>query len=110
MTYIGEVVLNQFDDDNRSASFRIALQGKDFYGQGYGTEATKLIVDYGFSQLNLHRIELEVYDFNPRAQRVYEKAGFKKEGVKRDVLLWEGSYQSAIVMSILEDEWRDKND
>ena len=104
--YIGEVVLNEIDDDNRSASFRIAMQGKAYFGKGYGSEATRLIIEYGFETLNLHRIELEVYDFNRRAQRVYEKAGFVQEGVKRDVLLWEGNYQSAIVMSILEDEWR----
>ena len=106
MKYIGEAVLNEIDEDNRSASFRIAMQGKAYFGRGYGTEATRLLIDHGFGQLNLHRIELEVYDFNPRAQRVYEKVGFKKEGVRRDVLLWEGRYQSAIVMSILEDEWR----
>lgn len=109
MTYIGEVVLNEIDEENRSASFRIAMQGKEFYGKGYGTEATHLIIDYGFKELNLHRIELEVYDFNPRAQRVYEKVGFKKEGIKRDVLWWDEAYQSAIVMSILEDEWRAKH-
>ena len=104
--YLGEVVLNEIDDENRSASFRIALASSTYFGQGLGTEATRMIVEFGFSQLHLHRIELEVYDFNPRAQHVYEKVGFKKEGVRRDVLLWEGKYQSAIVMSILEDEWR----
>ena len=54
----------------------------------------------------MHRIELEVYDFNPRAQHVYEKAGFMREGVRREVLLWDGEYHDAIVMSILEDEFR----
>lgn len=107
--YIGEVVLNEIDDDNRSASFRIAMQSKEYFGQGYGSEATQLIIKYGFETLKLHRIELEVFDFNPRAQHVYEKAGFIKEGIKRDVLLWEGNYQSAIIMSILEDEWQAKN-
>ncbi|MFT5195456.1 MAG: RimJ/RimL family protein N-acetyltransferase [Candidatus Promineifilaceae bacterium] len=105
-SYIGEVVLNEIDDENRSASFRIAMSGSAYFGKGYGSEATRLIIDYGFSTLNLHRIELEVYDFNPRAQHVYEKCGFVKEGVKRDVLFWDGRYQSAIIMSILEDEWR----
>lgn len=106
--YIGEVVLNEIDEENRSADFRIAMKGKAYFGKGYGSEATRLIVDYGFKTLKLHRIELEVFDFNPRAQHVYEKAGFMKEGIKRDVLFWEGKYQSAIVMSILEDEWRER--
>lgn len=104
--YIGEAVLNEIDWVNRTASYRIALGGPATFGKGYGTEATRLIIDYGFCQLNLHRIELEVYAFNPRAQRVYAKVGFVREGVRRDVLLWEGQYHSAIVMSILEHEYR----
>lgn len=103
--YIGEVVLNEIDWENRTANFRIALAGQRYFGKGYGSEATRLIVDYGFKQLKLHRIELEVYDFNPRAQRVYEKAGFVREGVRRDVLLWDGEYHSAIVMSVLRHEY-----
>lgn len=103
--YIGEVVLNDIDALNRSASFRIALASSTHFGKGYGSEATRLIIDYGFRTLNLHRIELEVYDFNPRAQHVYEKIGFVREGVRRDVLRWDGVYQNAIIMSILEHEY-----
>ncbi len=105
-TYLGEVVLNDIDQINRSASFRIALASEKLFGRGYGTEATQLIVDFGFQSLKLHRIELEVYDFNPRAQHVYEKVGFVREGIRRDVLLWDGVYNSAIVMSILENEYK----
>ncbi len=105
-TYLGEVVLNDIDQINRSASFRIALASEKLFGRGYGTEATQLIVDFGFQSLKLHRIELEVYDFNPRAQHVYEKVGFVREGIRRDVLLWDGVYHSAIVMSILENEYK----
>jgi len=63
------------------------------------------MLKHGFETLKLHRIELGVYDFNPCAQHVYEKVGFVKEGVCRDVLLWDGKYQSSITMSMLEDEW-----
>ena len=107
--YIGEVVLNSIDWHNRSADFRIVLQQQQYFGKGYGTEATELIVAFGFEQLKLHRIELEVYDFNPRAQHVYEKIGFVREGLRRDVLLWEGTYHSAIVMSLLASEFRPKS-
>ena len=55
--------------------------------------------------IDLHRIELEVYDFNPRAAHVYEKAGFVREGVRRDVLYWQGHYHDAITMSILKPEY-----
>lgn len=106
-TYIGEAVLNEIDWVNRSANYRIALANKTYFGKGYGTEATKLVIDYGLRTLDLHRIELEVFDFNPRAQHVYEKVGFVFEGIRRDVLLWEGEYHNAIVMSILKPEYLD---
>jgi RimJ/RimL family protein N-acetyltransferase len=102
---LGEVVLNDISWENRSSNFRIALYSQEYFGKGYGTQATRLIIGYGFEQLNLHRIELEVYDFNPRAAHVYGKVGFRQEGVRRDALLWQGRYQNAIMMSILEDEY-----
>ena len=104
---LGEVVLNEISWENRSSNFRIGLYNQAFFGKGYGTQATRLILKFGFEALNLHRIDLEVYDFNPRAAHVYEKVGFKREGVKRDVLLWDGRFQDAIVMSMLEDEYRE---
>lgn len=107
--YVGEVVLNSIDFENRVASFRIALNSSANFGKGYGTEATRLILQHGFERLNLHRIELEVYEFNPRAQHVYEKVGFVREGMRRKTLLWDGEYQGAIIMGILEDEWRAAN-
>jgi RimJ/RimL family protein N-acetyltransferase len=102
---LGEAVLNGIDRENRSASFRIVLFDSADFGRGYGGQATRLLVAYGFEQLGLHRIELEVYDFNPRAEHVYRKAGFRREGMRRDVLLWDGIYHSAIVMSLLRPEY-----
>lgn len=85
---------------------------KAFFGKGYGTQATQMILAYGFEQLDLHQIDLEVYDFNPRAARVYENVGFMREGVKRDALLWDGTYHDAVVMSMLKPEYvqRRRND
>ncbi len=103
--FIGEVVLSSINAEERNANFRIALGNPKYFNKGYGSEATYLMLKHGFETLGLHRIELEVFDFNPRAQYVYEKVGFVKEGVHRDVLLWEGKYHNAITMSILEDEW-----
>ena len=104
--YVGEVVLNELDVNNNSCSFRIALgaRGQD---RGLGTEATRLVLGYAFERVGLHRISLEVYAFNPRARRVYEKVGFRPEGVLRDALLWEGQRFDAHVMSILAPEWRE---
>jgi RimJ/RimL family protein N-acetyltransferase len=101
---VGEAVLNEWDPGNESCSFRICLV-PGTYGHGLGTEATRLIVGYGFEKLGLHRVSLEVYAFNPRARRAYEKAGFVAEGVLRDALLWEGKRVDATVMSILAPEW-----
>jgi RimJ/RimL family protein N-acetyltransferase len=101
---VGEVVLNEWDAENESCNFRIAL-APGSHGHGLGTEATRLIVGYGFEQLGLHRISLEVYAFNPRAKRAYEKVGFVAEGVLRHALRWDGQRIDAVVMSILADEW-----
>ena len=97
--FAGEVVLNDLDRDNRSCNFRIGLLPA-FQGQGLGSEATRLIVSHAFA-IGLHRVELEVYAFNPRARRVYEKAGFVYEGTRRDALLWDAQWVDAIVMSVL---------
>ncbi|HSH03060.1 MAG TPA: GNAT family protein [Anaerolineae bacterium] len=104
--YIGEAVLNEIDRVNRVANYRIAIYEERFFGQGYGTEATRLMLQYAFEFLNLHRVELEVYAFNARAAHVYEKVGFRREGVRREVLLWDGEYYDAIVMGLLKREWQ----
>jgi RimJ/RimL family protein N-acetyltransferase len=101
---VGEAVLNEWESGNRSCSFRIMLgpRGRD---RGLGTESVRMIVGYGFEQLRMHRIALEVYSHNPRARRVYEKVGFVAEGVLRDALRFDGEWIDATVMSILASEW-----
>jgi RimJ/RimL family protein N-acetyltransferase len=104
---VGEAVLNDWDPGNESCNFRILI-GPNGRGRGLGTEATRLIVGYGFERLGLHRISLEVYAFNPRARRAYEKAGFRAEGVLRESLRYNGEWIDATVMSILAPEWASK--
>ncbi|QNP72609.1 GNAT family N-acetyltransferase [Streptomyces roseirectus] len=101
---VGEVVLNTWDPDARSCVFRTFL-GPRGRGRGLGTEATRLIVGHGFDQLGLHRIELAAYAFNPRALRVYEKVGFVREGLQREIELRDGAWVDEVVMAVLEDEW-----
>lgn len=105
-TFVGEVVLNEFEADDAACSFRILLLGPAIYGRGYGTAATRMVLRYGFDTVGLHRISLEVFDFNPRAERVYEKCGFRREGRKRDALLDGGRWHDAIIMAILETDRR----
>lgn len=102
--FVGDLAITGLNPDNRSCGFRIALD-QAAVGRGLGTEATRLVLDYVFS-LGLHRIDLEVYDFNPRARHVYEKVGFVYEGTQRDALLWDGEWVDAHVMSILETDPR----
>jgi RimJ/RimL family protein N-acetyltransferase len=101
---VGEAVLNQWDPGSQSCNFRILI-GPSGQNRGLGSEATRLIVGYGFDQLGLHRISLEVYAFNPRARRAYEKAGFRAEGVLRESLRYGDQWIDATVMSILASEW-----
>ena len=103
---VGEVVLNDIDSINRSANIRIGLFAPQHFGKGYGSEAMLLMLHYGFGRLNLHRISLGVYDFNPRAQHIYEKIGFVREGVARDALFYDHHYVDEITMSMLEGEFR----
>ncbi|MCC3373693.1 GNAT family N-acetyltransferase [Cohnella sp. REN36] len=103
---LGEVVLNEIDPINRRANIRIGIQGTNHRGKGYGTQALIEMLRYGFEELKLHRIELGVYAFNPRAIHVYEKIGFLREGVQRDALYSEGKFHDMILMAILEDEFR----
>ncbi|MEV7844574.1 GNAT family N-acetyltransferase [Streptomyces cyaneofuscatus] len=101
---VGEVVLYDVDQINRNCAFR-TLIGPSGRGRGLGTEATRLIVGYGFEHIGLHRIQLDVYAANHRARRVYEKVGFTAEGVRRQVQLREGTWRDELVMSILSQEW-----
>lgn len=73
---IGESVINEMDEELRCANFRIALFKSENCGQGAGSEAIQMTLQFGFEKLNLHRIELEVFSFNERAYRAYLRAGF----------------------------------
>lgn len=104
---LGETVLNEIDWELRCANFRIAIYRSTERGRGLGTWATEKTRDFAFEVLKLHRLELDVYSFNPRGERTYEKAGFRREGVLRDSILDGEQYADDILMAILEDEWRE---
>jgi RimJ/RimL family protein N-acetyltransferase len=103
---LGEVVLNNIDFINRSANIRIGIFNEKDYSQGYGREALVLMLNHAFGGLNLHRVELGVYDFNERAIHVYKQLGFKQEGVLRDSLHFNHRFHNQIIMSILAEEFR----
>jgi RimJ/RimL family protein N-acetyltransferase len=102
---IGVTGLHQIDHRSRHAAFGILIGDKSEWGKGHGTEATRLIVGYGFHTLNLHRVWLHVHAHNERGQKAYEKAGFRREGVLRQEYFREGRYWDTVVMAVLRDEW-----
>lgn len=101
---VGEAVINEYDEKKHSMNFRILIgpRGRD---QGFGTEATKLIIDYIFRNTDLKQITLGVYAFNPRAQRVYEKIGFVMESIDKDDLEYEGELIDAYNMILTRERW-----
>ena len=102
---IGDIAMMEIDHHNQNAIVRISIFEKENWGKGYGTEAMSMFLDYGFNILNLHRVELEVFAFNPRAKKSYEKLGFKQEGIIRDKLFYDGKFHNAILMGVLREEF-----
>lgn len=103
---IGCCGLHYIDWRLRSAEFGIFL-APYFQGCGYGKEALTMLCDFGFLEMNLHKIWCEVFD-NNKAIGLYRKLGFKDEGVLRDNYFCNGRYGNSYVMSILEHEWKEK--
>ncbi|MFD2370543.1 GNAT family N-acetyltransferase [Brevibacillus sp. GCM10020057] len=105
---IGDIQIGGIDTFNRNAYIRISIENSDNQGKGFGSEAMRLMLDYGFGILNLHRIELNVFAFNERAIKAYEKLGFQREGVQRQALYYNHAYHDSILMAMLAEEYREK--
>jgi RimJ/RimL family protein N-acetyltransferase len=101
---VGEVVFNDWSEPNQSCNLRIVI-GPRAQDRGLGTEAIRLFIGYGFERLGLHRISLDVINFNPRARRVYDKVGFVTEGVLRAEHRWAAEWIDVTIMSMLAQEW-----
>ncbi len=104
---IGEVDLDGVLWTHRESFVGIGLGERDYWGKGYGTDAMRVILKYAFSELNLQRISLNFFDYNPRARRSYEKAGFKEEGRCREFLHRDGKRYDLVFMGILRSEWEE---
>lgn len=103
--HIGNVGLHSIDWKNRNAEFGIAIGEKAYWGQGYGTDATRTLLTLAFGEMNLHRVFLRVDTDNLRGIRCYEKVGFQREGILRQVGFKGGAYHDQYMMSILESEF-----
>jgi ribosomal-protein-alanine N-acetyltransferase len=105
---IGTVALHVEGGPHRQARFGLSIGARDEWGKGYGTEATALMVEYAFATLNLHRVWLQVLEYNKAGLRAYQKVGFREEGVLRQCHFAEGRYWDTIAMAILRDEWQSR--
>jgi len=102
---IGYVFLADILESHKVArEFGIVIGDKSLWGHGYGSEAIRLVIGYGFKRLKLHRIQLIVLDFNKRARHAYRKVGFVEEGVQREGLLVGGRWHDVIMMGMLKRE------
>ena len=101
---IGMVRLKRGRPEDRRADFGIAIE-RAYWNRGYGTDATRTILRFAFEEMNLHRISLTVLDYNTRAQRCYEKCGFRVEGRHRQARFRDGRWCDEILMGVLQDEF-----
>lgn len=101
---IGYTILKDLDHKNRQAEIGLYLDSKN-QGKGYGSDAFRSLIRYGFQELNLHRLYLQVIDFNEKAIKMYEKLGFHIDGRLRESYFTQKRYCDIVVMSILESEF-----
>lgn len=103
---IGETGLLRMFHPWRTTDLSTIIGEKDCWGKGYGSEAILLMLDYAFGFMNFHRVSIGVVGFNSHALNFYERIGFKQEGIQRDGYFYDHKYHDFVMMSILEDEYR----
>lgn len=108
--YLGQIDLFKIDWKNRCGELGIVIGNLDNLNKGYGREAIDLLLDFAFNRMNLHRIELEVHDYNERGYRCYQSCGFQEEGRQRKKLFHKGAYCDKIQMGILKEEYVSRKD
>ncbi len=102
---IGNIGLHRIDWVSRVATFGIAIGEKEYWGKGHGSEALLLLLEYALMQMNLHKIELDVHDFNPRAIASYKKCGFFEEGRRLRHMWKDGGYHDTIQMGVFRENF-----
>lgn len=105
MRPIGSTGLDDIDFRHKTAELGLLIGEKECWGQGYGTEVTRLILDYGFTALDLHNITLTVHSYNERGLRAYTRAGFRIIGRRREAVRLAGKAYDVILMDCLSSEF-----
>ena len=103
---LGNIGFNSLDMVNRNGALGVLIGNPKYQRKGYGTEALKLILDYGFSFLNLRNISLNVFEYNKPAYNLYKKIGFKEVGRLRKAVEIMGKTYDVIIMDMLKEEFQ----
>lgn len=106
---IGELDLDVVNWPGRDAFVGLGIGESEYWSKGYGTDVMNILLRFAFTEINLHRVTLTVFEYNPRAIRSYEKAGFRHEGRLRHILNREGRRWDELFMGILREEWLERN-
>jgi diamine N-acetyltransferase len=102
---VGLVSLTGIDPVHRRGEFHLLIGRRDLHGRGLGSDAARQMLRHAFHDLNLHRVFLSVLSSNAAAIRVYEKAGFQREGLARQAAYKRGRYEDLVEMAILSREF-----
>jgi len=106
---IGEIGLDVVNWPGRDAFVGLGIGETEYWSKGYGTDVMNVLLRFAFTEINLRRVSLGVFEYNPRAIRSYEKAGFRHEGRLRHLLNREGRRWDNLFMGILREEWLELN-
>jgi RimJ/RimL family protein N-acetyltransferase len=106
---IGEIGLDVVNWPGRDAFVGLGIGETEYWNKGYGTDVMNVLLRFAFTEINLRRVSLGVFEYNPRAIRSYEKAGFRHEGRLRRLLNREGRRWDNLFMGILREEWLELN-
>jgi RimJ/RimL family protein N-acetyltransferase len=106
--HIGNISLQNINWISRNGEFAILLGDKEYWGSGYGEEAAQLIVDYGFSRLNLHRIYCGTFEDNEGMKKLAARLKMKQEGLRREAVYKNGSYHNVLEFGVLKSEYYSK--
>lgn len=106
--YIGNVSITNVNQANRSGESNIFIGDHSCWGKGIGADAYNQLLEYAFKERGFHRIEARVLESNDASLKMHEKCGFKVEGTLRETVFKNGRWQNQVVLSILEQEFRQK--
>lgn len=107
---IGQCALYNFNDVNQTCEIGITIGDRDYWGQGYGRDAIRVLVDYAFRLRNIRKVWLRVNGNNERAIRAYQSVGFQEEGRQRAHVWHNNGYIDLVYMGLLRDEWQADKD